>query len=73
MNDIGYITCQFINSPCHTSKIGATKEQLTNARRNMIMAIEFHQKENNPGQVKFFQDGLNWIDKKLTTAPVAAA
>jgi hypothetical protein len=56
----------YLNSEAYHATMNATTpEQLKNRRRYTVMAIEFHERENDPGQVEFFREELFLIDKRL--------
>jgi hypothetical protein len=65
MNDIGYINQEYKGSYAYNSVMTARKYELLNRIRYTKMAIDYHTKENNPGQVKFFTDELKLIEKRL--------
>jgi len=65
MNDTGYIKCDFKNSISYNTVKTANKGQLLNRLPYVEGVIKFHQDENNPNQIKFFQDQLNLIKRRL--------
>lgn len=65
MNDIGYISETFKGSINETNIKTSENWQLKNMLRYYEMAILYHNKEQNPKQVIFFQSGLNLINKRL--------
>lgn len=65
MNDIGYLKLEYKGSTAYNSVITATKEQLEYRMRYTKMAIDYHTKENNPHQIKFFTEELKLIQKRL--------
>ncbi|APH20907.1 hypothetical protein [Clostridium botulinum] len=65
MNDIGYLKENFKDSISYNNIITATKEELKNLLHYYEIAIEYHNKENNPNQIKFFTEGLELIKKRL--------
>lgn len=65
MNDIGYINQEYKDSIAYNTVMYATEEQLLNRLPYTINAIEYHKKEHNPKQVKFFTDEMNLIKKRL--------
>lgn len=42
-----------------------TREQLINAKGYYEIAVDFHKREGNTGQVEFFSEGLDLIEKRL--------
>lgn len=65
MNDIGYEKLDYKGSYAYNTVMGCTKEQLRYRRGYTQGAIDYHKKENNTSQIKFFTDELNLIDKRL--------
>jgi len=65
MKDNKYIDFDFEGSASYNCVMSATNEQLLNRLPYTKYAVEYHIKENNLGQVKFFTDELNLIKKKL--------
>jgi len=63
---MAYIDCEYKGSTAYNSVMSiTTKEQLEYRKRYTEMAISYHIKENNPGQIKFFSDELKLIEKRL--------
>jgi hypothetical protein len=60
-----YIDCEYKGSIAYNTVIGARREELLCRIRYTKMAIDFHTKEGNSGQIKFFTDELNLIEKRL--------
>lgn len=60
-----YIDIEYRGSYAYNSVMSATREQLQCRKRYTEMAIDYHTKENNPSQIKFFPDDLNLINKRL--------
>jgi len=65
MNDMGYEKIEYKNSYAYNTVKSLNKEQLLYRRDYTEGAIQFHIKENNPNQIKFFRDELNLIQKRL--------
>lgn len=65
MNDIGYVIGEYRGSQAETGVNTATMEQLEMLRHAYLGAIYYHQKEENPLQVQFFESGLKLVDKRL--------
>lgn len=65
MNDIGYINIEFKNSQSYNTVKNAREYELINRLPYVKYAIEYHTKENNPMQVKYFNDELKLIKKRL--------
>jgi len=63
---MGYIDEEYKGSIAYNSVMSITnREDLLYRRGYTVGAVEFHKKEGNEGQVKFFQDELNLIDRRL--------
>ena len=60
-----YIDREYKGSEAYNTVITATKEQLEYRMGYTKNAIQYHIKNNNPGQVKFFTDELKLIEKRL--------
>jgi uncharacterized protein (DUF427 family) len=60
-----YTDCDYKGSAAYNSVISATKEQLLTVLPYYKNAIRYHEIEGNAGQVKFFSDGLKFINKRL--------
>jgi len=65
MNDIGYITETFKGSINETNIKTSSLEEVKYMLRYYEMAVEYHNKQQNPNQVLFFQGGINLINKIL--------
>lgn len=65
-----YIDFEYDGSYAYNSVMGARREGLINRMRYTKMAIDYHVKEGNAGQVKFFTDELNLIQKRLNLKSV---
>lgn len=55
----------FQGSEAYKNVIGATRQQLINARRYYVIAIDYWTQQNNPVEIQFFQEGLALIDKRI--------
>ena len=63
---MAYIDCEYKGSIAYNSVMSiTTRENLLYRRGYTEGAIEFHKKEGNAGQVKFFEDELKLIDHRL--------
>lgn len=62
---MAYIDFEYNGSYAYNSVMSCSKEQLRYRKRYTEMAIDYHIKEGNPGQVKFFSDELTLIEKRL--------
>lgn len=62
---MAYIDFEFKGSYAYHNVMSETKEQLLNRIRYTKMAVDFHTKEGNEGQIKFFTDELKLIEKRL--------
>lgn len=62
---IGYIDLDYKGSEAENTVKSLDLEQLKYRRRYTEMAVDYHVKENNQGQIKFFTDELNLIDKRV--------
>jgi len=60
-----YIDCDFVGSEAWKSAMYCDKECLKNVESAMKGAINFHTKEGNIGQIKFFSDGLELVQKRI--------
>jgi len=60
-----YIECDYIGSQAYHSVMNASKKELLNRISYTKNAIEYHTKNNNIGQIKFFSDELKLINKRL--------
>lgn len=61
-----YLNTPYKNSIAYSTVMGITdKYQLLNRKRVVMVAIASHKKEENAGQVKFFSDDLELINKRL--------
>lgn len=60
-----YIDCEYKGSTAYNSVMGASKEGLKNRIHYTENAIKYHTENNNQGQIKFFTDELNLINKRL--------
>jgi len=60
-----YIDCDYKWSIAYNSVMGAKRKELLYRMSYTKGAIDFHTKEGNIGQVKFFTDELNLINKRL--------
>lgn len=65
MKDIGYIDLEFKGSYMETGIKAETAEQLQYRRGYTLGAIDYHQKEQNPKQIAFFESSLKLIDKRM--------
>lgn len=65
MNDIGYEKIEYKNSYAYNTVKSLSKEELLYRKGYTEGAIKYHQEENNPNQIKFFQDELNLIKGRL--------
>jgi len=63
---MAYIDIEYKGSYAYNSVMSiTTKKNLEYRKRYTEMAINYHTKENNPGQVKFFSDELKLIEKRI--------
>lgn len=62
---MAYIDCEYKGSYAYNSVMSCNKEQLRYRKRYTKGAIDFHKKEGNPGQIKFFSDELELIERRL--------
>jgi hypothetical protein len=62
---MGYIDFEYKGSVGYNSVMSCTKSQLRYRMGYTEGAIAFHTKEGNEGQVKFFKDELNLINRRL--------
>lgn len=62
---MAYIDIEYKGSYAYNTVKSLTKEQLEYRRGYTQIAVNYHTKNNNPGQVKFFADELKLIDKRL--------
>lgn len=63
---MAYIDCEYKGSIAYNSVMSITnKENLLYRRGYAVGAVEFHKKEGNAGQVKFFEDEVKLIDRRL--------
>ena len=60
-----YIDFEYKESTAYNTVLGLSKEELLYRMSYTEGAINFHIKEGNQGQVKFFTDELNLIKKRL--------
>jgi len=60
-----YIDYDYKGSTAYNSVMGVRREELLYRMSYTKGAIDFHTKEGNQGQVKFFTDELNLIQKRL--------
>ena len=60
-----YIDCDYKGSIAYNSVMGASKESLLYRMGYAKGAIDFHTKEGNQSQIKFFTDELQLINKRL--------
>lgn len=60
-----YIDIEYKGSYAYNSVMTARRYELLNRMRYTKMAIDYHTKNNNPGQIKFFTDELKLIEKRL--------
>lgn len=60
-----YIDFEYKGSYAYNSVMNARRDELINRMRYTKMAIDFHTKEGNKGQIKFFSDELKLIEKRL--------
>jgi hypothetical protein len=66
MNDIGYDTSlKFKGSYAESNIKHLEYDALINRKRYTEMAVDYHVKENNPSQIEFFTEELNFINKRL--------
>lgn len=63
---MAYIDQPYQNSIAYHSVIGASFNQLLNRKPYASLAIAFHEKEGNAGQVEFFKSELALIETRLT-------
>lgn len=63
---MAYIDCEYKGSVAYNSVMSITKKENLLYRMGYTQnAIEFHKKEGNTGQIKFFEDELKLINKRL--------
>lgn len=60
-----YIDFKYKGSTAYNTVIGLSKECLLYRCGYTVNAIKYHTEHNNPGQIKFFTDELNLINKRL--------
>lgn len=60
-----YIDFDYKGSHAYNTVMGLSRPQLLYRMGYTKNAIEYHVKNNNPGQVKFFTDELKLIEKRL--------
>jgi len=60
-----YIDCDYKGSIAYNSVMGASRESLLYRMGYTQGAIKYHTENNNQGQVKFFTDELQLINKRL--------
>lgn len=66
MNDIGYTNDTFCGSILETNIITASERyMLENLLKGCQGAVSYHNTEQNSRQVKFFQSGIDLINKRL--------
>lgn len=63
---MAYINCDYKGSIAYNSVMSINKRENLLYRMSYTKnAIKFHTEEVNAGQIKFFQDELNLINKRL--------
>lgn len=68
---MAYTTEQYEGSEAYKCTMGATREQLEIRKRYTEMAVEYHAREENTDQTKFFMDDLALINKRLSLKSTA--
>lgn len=61
-----YTTQEYKGSEAYKSTVGATKEQLERRKPYTLLAVEYHKKNGNKEQEKFFLEDLKLIKELLS-------